>query len=295
MSNNKLAIFLIITSVFFGTVMLSFLKIAQEDVNVYVAGFFRFFLGLVIILPYIIKKKDAVLKTTHLKQHFLRAILGLPAMLLYFSALVLLPIEKLTAISFVVPLIVTILAVFFLGEKIYIYRTLALILGFSGMLVIIRPGFVDISIGVYMVLFSALLWSINIIITKKISKDDSAITILAYQSIFMSLLSFFIVIFFWEMPSLKTFIYLVLAAMCGTVLHLTLNHAFKLVDVSMTQPYSFLNLVFASIIGYFVFDEIPDFYTWIGALIIFTGVLIISYREMKLDKEIIRKRVDIKN
>jgi len=295
MSNNKLAIFLIITSVFFGTVMLSFLKIAQEDVNVYVAGFFRFFLGLVIILPYIIKKKDAVLKTTHLKQHFLRAILGLPAMLLYFSALVLLPIEKLTAISFVVPLIVTILAVFFLGEKIYIYRTLALILGFSGMLVIIRPGFVDISIGVYMVLFSALLWSINIIITKKISKDDSAITILAYQSIFMSLLSFFIVLFFWEMPSLKTFIYLILAAMCGTVLHLTLNHAFKLVDVSMTQPYSFLNLVFASIIGYFVFDEIPDLYTWIGALIIFTGVLIISYREMKLDKEIIRKRVDIKN
>ena len=295
MSNNKLAIFLIITSVFFGTVMLSFLKIAQEDVNVYVAGFFRFFLGLVIILPYIIRKKDAVLKTTHLKQHFLRAILGLPAMLIYFSALVLLPIEKLTAISFVVPLIVTILAVFFLGEKIYIYRTLALILGFSGMLVIIRPGFVDISIGVYMVLFSALLWSVNIIITKKISKDDSAITILAYQSIFMSLLSFFIVLFFWEMPSIKTFIYLILAAMCGTVLHLTLNHAFKLVDVSMTQPYSFLNLVFASIIGYFVFDEMPDLYTWIGALIIFTGVLIISYREMKLDKDIIRKRVDIKS
>ena len=295
MSNNKLAIFLIITSVFFGTVMLSFLKIAQEDVNVYVAGFFRFFLGLVIILPYIIKNKDAVLKTTHLKQHFLRAILGLPAMLIYFSALVLLPIEKLTAISFVVPLIVTILAVFFLGEKIYIYRTLALILGFSGMLVIIRPGFVDISIGVYMVLFSALLWSVNIIITKKISKDDSAITILAYQSIFMSLLSFFIVLFFWEMPSIKTFIYLILAAMCGTVLHLTLNHAFKLVDVSMTQPYTFLNLVFASIIGYFVFNEIPDLYTWIGALIIFTGVLIISYREIKLDKEIIRKRVDIKS
>jgi len=63
----------------------------------------------------------------------------------------------------------------------------------------------------------------------------------------------------------------------------------------MTQPYSFLNLVFASIIGYFVFDEIPDLYTWIGAFIIFTGVLIISYREMKLDKEIIRKRVDIKS
>ena len=107
-------------------------------------GFFIFFFGLVIILSYIIRKKNAVLKTTHLKQYFLRSILGLPAMLLYFSALVLLPIEKLTAISFVVPLIVTILAVFFLGEKSYVYRTLALMLGFSGMLVIIRTGFVDI-------------------------------------------------------------------------------------------------------------------------------------------------------
>ena len=295
MSNNKLAISLIIVAMFFGTLMLSFLKLAQEDVNVYTAGFLRFFFGLLIILPYIIKTKLVVFKTTHIKKHLFRSMLNLPAMLLYFSTLVMLPIEKVIAISFVVPLMVTILAVFFLGEKIYIYRTLALMLGFSGMLVIIRPGFVDISIGVYMVLFSALLWSINIIITKKISKDDSAITILAYQSIFMSLLSFFIVLFFWEMPSLKTFIYLILAAMCGTVLHLTLNHAFKLVDVSMTQPYSFLNLVFASIIGYFVFDEMPDLYTWIGALIIFTGVLIISYREMKLDKDIIRKRVDIKS
>ena len=71
MSNNKLAIFLIIISVFFGTVMLSFLRIAQEDVNVYVAGFFRFFLGLVIIMPYIFKTNFVVLKTNHIKKHLL--------------------------------------------------------------------------------------------------------------------------------------------------------------------------------------------------------------------------------
>jgi len=221
--------------------------------------------------------------------------LNLPAMLLYFSTLVMLPIEKVTAISFVVPLIVTILAVFFLGEKIYIYRTLALIIGFSGMLIILRPGFVDVSIGVYMALFSSFLWSVVIIITKKISKDDSAITILAYQSVFMSIFCFVIVLFFWQTPSAKTVIYLILSALSGTVLHLSINHAYKLVDVTMTQPYSFLNLVFASIIGFFVFSEIPDFYTWIGASIIFIGIFIISYREMKLDKEIIRKRIDIKS
>ena len=295
MPNNKIAIFLIIISVFFGTLMLTFLKLAQEEVNVYVAGFFRFILGLIIISPYIVKTKFTVFKTSHFKKHFVRSVLNLPAMLLYFSTLVMLPIEKVTAISFVVPLIVTVLAVLFLGEKIYIYRTLALILGFSGMLIILRPGFIDISIGVYMALFSSFLWSVVIIITKKISKEDSSITILSYQSVFMSIFSFIIVLFFWETPSSKTFFYLFLAALSGTILHLALNHAYKLVDVSMTQPYSFLSLVFASIIGFFVFSEMPDLFTWLGASIIFLGVLIISYREMKLDKEIIRKRLNIKS
>ena len=295
MPNNKIAIFLIIISVFFGTLMLTFLKLAQEEVNVYVAGFFRFILGLIIISPYIVKTKFTVFKTSHFKKHFVRSVLNLPAMLLYFSTLVMLPIEKVTAISFVVPLIVTVLAVFFLGEKIYIYRTLALILGFSGMLIILRPGFIDISIGVYMALFSSFLWSVVIIITKKISKEDSSITILSYQTVFMSIFSFIIVLFFWETPSSKTFLYLFLAALSGTILHLALNHAYKLVDVSMTQPYSFLSLVFASIIGFFVFSEMPDLFTWLGASIIFLGVLIISYREMKLDKEIIRKRLNIKS
>ena len=182
--------------------MLTFLKLAQEEVNVYTAGFFRFLLGLLIISPYIFKTKFEVFKTKHIKKHFVRSALNLPAMLLYFSTLVMLPIEKVTAISFIVPFIVTILAVFFLGEKIYIYRTLALILGFCGMLIILRPGLIDISIGVYMALFSSFLWSVVIIITKKISKDDSSITILSYQSVFMSIFSFFVVLFFWETPSL---------------------------------------------------------------------------------------------
>ncbi len=295
MSKNKLAIILIVISVLFGTLMLTFLKLSQENVNVYVAGFLRFFFGLLIILPFIIKTRFSVFKTKHIKKHFYRSLLNLPAMLLYFSTLVMLPIEKVTAISFVVPLIVTILAVFFLKEKIYIYRSLALILGFGGMLIILRPGIIDISIGVYMALFSSLLWSIVIIITKKIAKDDSSITILSYQSVFMSVFSFIIVLFFWETPNTSTIIYLILSAVCGTILHLALNHAYKLVDVSMTQPYSFLSLVFASIIGFFVFNEMPDLFTWLGAVVIFIGVIIISYREMKLDKEIIRKRLDIKS
>ena len=271
----------------------TFIKLAQEELNVFTTGFLRFFFGFLIITPYILKTKFKVFNTTNLKVHILRSALNLPAMLLGFAALAMLPLEKMTAIHFIVPIIVTILAVIFLKEKIYLYRSLALVMGFLGMLIILRPGIIDISIGIYMALISSLIWSVVIILTKKVSKDDSAITILSHQYVYMSLFSFPLVIYFWDQPSLKTIIFILCAAMSGTILHIALNHAYKLVDVTMTQPYSFLGLVVSSIIGYFVFSDKPDFYTWLGASVIFCGVLLISYRELQLNKEITRKRLNI--
>ena len=292
-NNNQFAIFLIIISIIFGTLMGTFIKLAQEELNVFTTGFLRFFFGFLIITPYILKTKFKVFNTTNLKIHILRSALNLPAMLLGFAALAMLPLEKMTAIHFIVPIIVTILAVIFLKEKIYLYRSIALVMGFLGMLIILRPGIIDISIGIYMALISSLIWSVVIILTKKVSKDDSAITILSHQYVYMSLFSFPLVIYFWEQPSLNTIIFILCAAMSGTVLHIALNHAYKLVDVTMTQPYSFLGLIVSSIIGYFVFSDKPDFYTWLGASVIFCGVLLISYRELHLNKEITRKRLNI--
>ena len=293
LNNNQFAIFLIIISIIFGTLMGTFIKLAQEELNVFTTGFLRFFFGFLIITPYILKTKFEVFSTKNLKIHILRSALNLPAMLLGFAALAMLPLEKMTAIHFIVPIIVTILAVIFLKEKIYLYRSIALVMGFLGMLIILRPGIIDISIGIYMALISSLIWSVVIILTKKVSKDDSAIKILTHQYVYMSLFSFPLVIYFWDQTSLKTIIFILFAAMSGTILHIALNHAYKLVDVTMTQPYSFLGLVVSSIIGYFVFSDKPDFYTWLGASVIFCGVLLISYRELQLNKEITRKRLNI--
>ena len=293
LNKNQFAIFLIIISIIFGTLMGTFIKLAQEELNVFTTGFLRFFFGFLIITPYILKTKFEVFSTKNLKIHILRSALNLPAMLLGFAALAMLPLEKMTAIHFIVPIIVTILAVIFLKEKIYLYRSIALVMGFLGMLIILRPGIIDISIGIYMALISSLIWSVVIILTKKVSKDDSAITILSHQYVYMSLFSFPLVIYFWDQPSLETIIFILCAAISGTILHIALNHAYKLVDVTMTQPYSFLGLVVSSIIGYFVFSDKPDFYTWLGASVIFCGVLLISYRELQLNKEITRKRLNI--
>ncbi len=293
MKKNKFAIFLIIISVFFAHIMIASTKLAQLEINVITAAFFRFIFGLIILSPIIIKSKFSIFKTQNLKFHIIRSTLNFPAMMLGFASISLIPIEKFTAIQFIVPFIVTMLAVMFLGERIYIYRTIALVLGFIGMLIIIRPGLIDISLGISMALGSSFFWAIVIVMTKKMSANDSAVTILAYQYIFMTIFTAIFTIFYWQTPSIKTFGYLFLAALTGTIFHLCINHAYKLVDVTMTQPYSFLGLIFSSLLGYFIFNEIPDIYTWIGAFVIFIGILIISYREMKLKKEIISKNINI--
>ena len=295
MNKKLLAILLFVTATFFGSLMGVFMRLAQSDINVFTASFLRFGIGFVIILPYLFYSKFNVYKTNNIKLHFIRGIINVPTMYVGFAALMLIPLEQIQALHFVVPLIVTFLAVFFFKEKIRFVRISALIIGLIGMLVMLRPGIIEMNIGVYMVLFSSLVWSFIIIITKFLSKNDSPITILTYQYSLVTFFSFFIVIFFWEMPSSIIFLYTFLAALSGTVLHLALIYSYKLVDLTLIQPFTFLSLIWASLLGYYIFGEEPDIFTWLGAIIIFSGVLIIFYRESYLKKDIAKESLPIKS
>ena len=295
MNKKLLAILLFVTATFFGSLMGVFMRLAQSDINVFTASFLRFGIGFVIILPYLFYSKFNVYKTNNIKLHFIRGIINVPTMYVGFAALMFIPLEQIQALHFIVPLLVTFLAVFFFKEKIRFVRISALIIGLIGMLVMLRPGIIEMNIGVYMVLFSSLVWSFIIIITKFLSKNDSPITILTYQYSLVTFFSFFIVIFFWEMPSSIIFLYTFLAALSGTVLHLALIYSYKLVDLTLIQPFTFLSLIWASLFGYYIFGEEPDIFTWLGAIIIFSGVLIIFYRESYLKKDIAKESLPMKS
>ena len=295
MNKKILAILLFVTATFFGSLMGVFMRLAQSDINVFTASFLRFGIGFVIILPYLFYSKFNVYKTNNIKLHFIRGIINVPTMYVGFAALMFIPLEQIQALHFIVPLIVTFLAVFFFKEKIRFVRITALIIGLIGMLVMLRPGIIEMNIGVYMVLFSSIVWSFIIIITKFLSKNDSPITILTYQYSFVTFFSFFIVIFFWETPSSIIFLYTFLAALSGTVLHLALIYSYKLVDLTLIQPFTFLSLIWASLFGYYIFGEEPDIFTWLGAIIIFSGVLIIFYRESYLKKDITKESLPMKS
>ena len=192
MSKNLLAITLILISIFAGSTMGVLIKFAQNDVSIYIAAFLRFLIGFIFIFPYILKTKFKVYKTSNILLHIIRSLLNYPAMLLTFSALMLVPYEKISALNFLVPFFVTILAVLFLKENIRIYRISALVIGFIGMLIILRPGIMDVSLGIQMVLVATFFWSIIIILTKQLTNKDSSITILTYMYTFMTFLTFMV-------------------------------------------------------------------------------------------------------
>ena len=295
MNKKILAILLFIIATFFGSLMGVFMRLAQSDINVFTASFLRFGIGFIIILPYLFYSKFKVYKTNNIKLHFIRGIINVPTMYVGFAALMYIPLEQIHALHFIVPLIVTFLAVFFFKEKIRFVRISALIIGLIGMLVMLRPGMIEMNIGVYMVLFTSIMWSFIIIITKFLSKNDTPITILTYQYSLVTFFSFFTVIFFWETPSSIIFLYTFLAALSGTILHIALIYSYKLVDLTLIQPFTFLSLIWASLFGYNVFGEKPDIFTWLGAIIIFSGVLIIFYRETYLKRDISKESLPMKS
>ena len=294
MTNNTKAIILALVASVSGVTMNVLLKISLDDVNVYTAGFLRFFFGFILISPFILYYQFQNFKTPNLKIHLTRGILNIPMMLLGFSALKFIPLEQIKAITFVSPIIVVILSVIFLKEKIYLIRIVALIIGLIGVLVILRPGIVSINVGAYMVLCSCSIWSVVVIITKFAARVDSPFTILSYQYTIVTLLSFPIALYFWQSPSKETIYYLICAGIAGTIVHLCINTAYKLTDLSVLQPVNFSRLLIASLFGFLIFDEIPDIWTIIGGLIIFSSILIITYRENYLKKDIAKHSIPIK-
>ena len=285
MNNNIKAILLTISASFFAVFMEALIKAAQYDSNVYTIGFLRFFFGFLIILPYVVTKKFNTYKTKNLKFYIVRGAFNIPVMILGFGALVYVPLEQFKAMHFLSPIIVVLLSFIIFREQIYRFRIFALIIGFLGTLIIVRPGYVDFNIGTIMILVSLIFWSFIIILSKFVSKDDSPITMVTYQYTLMTVFAFPLAIYFWQMPSLKSLLLVFIAAASGTILHLCLGLAYKYADLSVTQPIWFTGLLFGSGIGYLVFNEIPDFWTWIGGIVVFTSVLVITYFEKNKEEK----------
>ena len=278
-SNYFIVVALTLIGTLTAALMASGVKYLSNDLNPFTICFFRCLIGLIIVLPFIIKNKFKAIKSKNIKLQFYRSFINVISMITWFSAIGIMHLEKATALGFTTPLFTTILAVIILREVIRAHRITALFIGFLGVLIIIRPGYLPIESGTLLMLIASFSFSIVLIMVKKLSDIDSSLTIIFYHLLFMTPLTFIIAIFFWEGINFSQFFIFVLMGSAGLISHWCLAQAFKLSDTTFIMPFQFTKLIWASFIGYVIFAESPDKWTWFGGIIIFASVIYITYRE----------------
>ena len=292
--NKKLfVIFLSLLGTGTAAIMVSGIKLLSQDLNPFIIAFYRCLFGVIIMLPFMIYNYPEAWKTHNIKLQFVRSAINVYSMISWFTAIGTLQLEKAAAIGFTTPLFTTILAIIFLGEVIRIQRITALIVGFIGILVVIRPGYIPFESGALWLLSAAITFSIVIIIVKKLTEKDSSLTTAFYQMAFMVPPTFFIALFFWESINISQFLLFIFVAIAGFITQFSFAQCLKMAETTFIMPIQFTKLIWLSLIGYFFFMEVPDIWTWIGASIIFSSILFIAYREAINKNSLLKtKKVD---
>ena len=275
MKKNKLVsvALLAIGATFFGSFMGAGVKFLSDDLHPIIICFYRCLMGLILITPFVARNNFQALQTDNMRLQIFRALINIISMICWFSAISMMHFEKATALGFTTPLFTTVLAVLILGEVIRFHRTAALLLGFVGILIIIRPGYMPFEFGTVLMLIASFSFSFVLIFVKKLSATDSSLTIIFYHLLYMTPAFFILSLFYWENINFNQLIIFVLMGASGLLSHWCLAQAFKMSDTTFVMPLQFTKLIWASLIGLFIFAEQPDVWTWVGGVIIFISIV----------------------
>lgn len=258
------------------------IRYATRYVPTQEVAFFRNAFGLLALLPMLIRPGSAPLKTQQLPRYFLRSAIGLASMLCAFWAIGHLPISQAISLSYSTPLFVTIAAVLWLGETVRMRRWAAVIIGFIGVLIIVRPGSTSFTPGTLVAVGAAVLSSLVAIQIKQLTRIDSADTVVFYTYVFWVPLSLVPALFVWVWPTGLAWVWLVATGVLGTLGQLLWTRALRLGEVSALTPISFMQLPLVSLLGWLLFNEALDRWTVIGAGIILGANAYIAHREAVL-------------
>jgi len=258
------------------------IRYATRYVPTQEVAFFRNAFGLLALLPMLIRPGSAPLRTQQLPRYFLRSAIGLASMLCAFWAIGHLPISQAISLSYSTPLFVTIAAVLWLGETVRMRRWAAVIIGFIGVLIIVRPGSTSFTPGTLVAVGAAVLSSLVAIQIKQLTRVDSADTVVFYTYVFWVPLSLVPALFVWVWPTGLAWVWLVATGVLGTLGQLLWTRALRLGEVSALTPISFMQLPLVSVLGWLLFNEALDRWTVIGAGIILGANAYIAHREATL-------------
>jgi len=275
----RAVLLMLFSTVLFG-LMAVVIRLASETQHPFEIAFFRNLFGLLFTLPLLFKHGPGLLKTSKLPLYLLRCAIGTVGMMAGFWAIVHLPLAQAVAISYSTPLFVTIGAVWVLGETVRARRWAAVLIGFIGVIILLRPD-ADTFTGASLVALLAAVMSASVAISIKfLTRTESPDAIVVFTTALWVPMSLVPALLFWQTPSGITWLWLVLAGLFGTVAHMCWTRALQLGDASILTPISFMQVLVVGVFGWWLFGESVDRYTLIGALIIFGSNLYLAHREI---------------
>jgi len=243
--------------------------------------FFRGFFGLLPTYFLIPKNKLKTFYTTERsKEHLFRCLMGLMALIAIVIALRELPLAVVVSLSYAAPLFITVLSIFLLSEKVGIFRWLAVLIGFLGVIIIAEPGFKGMNYLYFLPLIFCIGMAFVTITIRKLSRTEPIWLISIFFTITISIAGLATIPMGWTMPNFQDFILLALIGVTGGSANLFLTQSYKLSEVSLVAPLKYLALIFAIVFGYLIWNETPTVKTLVGASLVIIASLIIFKREI---------------
>lgn len=278
-------LWMVITTILFVAVTAS-VRFLDGEVPAPQAAFMRYLIGTLLLTPALISLIKVKPSKPLMKKFLLRGVVHSIGVTLWFYAMSVMPVAEVTAIGFLTYIFVSIGACIFLNEKLHKHRLTAIVISFIGALIILRPGFKEIGNGQIGMLIATIVFTLSYLIAKIVSKERSSAEIVAMLSLFTTIFLIPTAIYSWEPLSIKALVVLTFTAVIATLGHITMTKAIKSAPMVVTQPILFLQLVWASMVGLFIFDENFDPFVILGGTVIMICVCYVSYREHKLGKKI---------
>lgn len=254
--------------------------LGQQGVPVLQIVWARLFFGAIFTLPFALKLAGPRGLLPNMPvMHGVRACFLIAATSFFFWALKYLSVADTLAIFFVQPLVVTLLSPVVLGEHVGIRRWVAVLVGFAGTLIIIRPGFQELNPGVFLALASGTCLAIYLLLTRKIAGSAPAMVTTFYTSLMGAIIMSVVVLFLWQTPTPQQWGYFVLLAVIANGGHYLIIRAYDHAEASLLAPLAYTEMVMATIAGWYVFGDFPDVWTFVGVGILIACAIYISWRE----------------
>jgi drug/metabolite transporter (DMT)-like permease len=261
------------------TIMTTLIRRVAVEIHPFEIAFVRAAVNLVLMLPYAMRVGRTLFHTEGQGIYALRGAIGLVFLMSYFSGAAMIPVANSQSLIFTSPLFASVLAVLLLGEVVHTRRITALLIGFAGALIILRPGLVEFGIGAGLVLIGALANATSNVIVKHKTRTDAPDTVVFFLALYVTPLILVPALFVWTWPSLEQLLWMIAIGVSATLNQMFLSRAFATADATVVLPFDFSRLLFAVLIGYLVFAELPDIWVWVGAVVIFGASVYLAHRE----------------